>query len=343
MLRVLSVAFPSAPVSPDAVGGAEQILSSLDRALVMAGHESLVIACEGSQVAGRLIPVPASDGLIDAAARQRVHAKHREAITHALTRNRIDLVHLHGIDFWAYLPAPGVPVLVTLHLPPSWYPREALSPNRSSTWLHCVSPSQHRMCPPSAVLLPPIENGVSVEEFARARHAKRTFALALGRICPEKGYHVALDAAHHGRRPLLIAGQVYPYGEHHRYFHEEIEPRLDRHRRFLGPVGFARKRRLLAATRALLIPSLVEETSSLVAMEALASGTPVIALPNGALADIVEHGRTGFLVRDAREMSDAIEAAGNVCPERCRKVARERFSIRQMVDEYLRLYRSLAT
>jgi glycosyltransferase involved in cell wall biosynthesis len=324
------------------VGGAEQVLSSLDRALVEAGHESLVIACEGSQVAGRLIPVPATDGLVDAAARQRVHANHRNAITHALARNRIDLVHLHGIDFWAYLPPPGVPVLVTLHLPPSWYPREAFSPDRSSTWLQCVSPSQHRMCPPADALLPPIENGVPVEEFARSRHARRTFALALGRICPEKGYHLALDAAHHGRRPLLIGGQVYPYGEHHRYFQEEIAPRLDRYRRFLGPIGFARKRRLLAAARALLIPSVIEETSSLVAMEALASGTPVIALPNGALTDIVEHGRTGFLVRDAREMSDAMEAAGDLCSEDCREVARERFSMRRMVDAYLHLYRLLA-
>jgi glycosyltransferase involved in cell wall biosynthesis len=329
-------------VSPDAVGGAEQVLSSLDRALVEAGHESLVIACEGSQAAGRLIPVPAPDGLIDAAAQQRVHANHRDAINHALARNRIDLIHLHGIDFWAYLPPPGVPVLVTLHLPPSWYPREAFSLNRPNTWLQCVSPSQHRMCPPTDALLPPIENGVPVEEFARARHAKRSFALALGRICPEKGYHLALDAAHRRQCPLLIGGQVYPYDEHRRYYQEEIAPRLDRHRRFLGPVDFARKRRLLAAARAILIPSLVEETSSLVAMEALASGTPVIALPNGALAEIVEPGRTGFLVRDAREMSDAIEAAGDLCPEHCREAARERFSIRRVVDEYLRLYRALA-
>jgi glycosyltransferase involved in cell wall biosynthesis len=342
VLRVLSVAFPSAPVSPDAVGGAEQVLGFLDRALVAAGHESLVIACEGSVVAGTLIPVSATSGRIDAAARECAHANYRDAINQALGRNRIDLVHLHGIDFWAYLPPPGVPVLVTLHLPPSWYPGEALSPARPRTWLHCVSPSQHRACSPSAALLPPIENGVPIDELAAARHAKRPFVLALGRVCPEKGFHLALDAAHHTRRPLLIGGQVYSYDEHRRYFQEVIEPRLDQHRRFLGPLGFARKRRLLAAARALLVPSLVEETSSLVAMEALACGTPVIALPNGALVDIVEPGRTGFLVRDAREMSAAIEAAGGLRSEHCREVARERFSIRRMTDEYLSLYRSLA-
>ena len=97
----------------------------------------------------------------------------------------------------SYLPPPGVPVLVTVHLPPSWYSAEALVPSRPDTWLHGVSVSQHRAFPADAPLLPPIENGVPTRRLS-ARHAKHAFALCLGRICPEKGFHIAFDAAKTG-------------------------------------------------------------------------------------------------------------------------------------------------
>jgi glycosyltransferase involved in cell wall biosynthesis len=166
--------------------------------------------------------------------------------------------------------------------------------------------------------------------------------VALGRICPEKGFHLALDAARRARVPLLLAGSVFPYPEHRRYFEEEIRPRLDGQRRWIGPVAGAAKRRLLAAARCLLAPSLAPETSSLVAREALAAGTPVVALRAGALAETVEPGRTGVLVDHPEGLADAIDEARRLDPEECRGVARARFPVRRMLDQYLDAYRRLA-
>lgn len=341
MLTVLSVAYPFAPVGPDAVGGAEQVLSRLDAALAEAGHRSVVVAHQDSRVAGTLVPVRDAGEPLDDAAGERTWAIVRARIREVLERWPVDVVHMHGIDFHRYLPPPGPPVLATLHLPPAWYAPGAFRPSRPETYLHCVSWDQLRACPPDAPLLPPVPNGVDVDRLP-ARVRRRGYALALGRVCPEKGYHLALDAARIAGVPLVIGGKVFPYDDHVRYFRREIVPRLDDRRRFAGPMGWRRKRRALSAARCLLVPSLADETSSLVAMEALACGTPVIAYPKGALPSIVEHGRTGFLVNDVEGMADAIRAVDAIDPDECRRAARERFSSDRMIDLYFDTYRLLA-
>ena len=340
-LTILSVAYPFAAVGPDSVGGAEQVLHQLDRALLAAGHHSIVVAREDSQVAGTLVPVPKREGTIDEAVRRSAWRAHRRAIAAALERWPADLVHMHGIDFHEYLPPPGPPVLATLHLPPSWYPPEALRPSRPGTWLQCVSQSQQNACPPGLNLIRPIENGIDVDAF-NVRHAKRRFALFLGRICPEKGVHIAIDAAKAAGVPLIVAGELFPYEAHQLYFAEEVAPRLDRERRFIGPVGWPRKRRLLAAARCVLIPSLAPETSSLVAREAAAAGTAVIAFPAGALAETIEHGRTGFLARDGAGMAMLVQHASSISPAQCRERARVRFPLERMISRYFDTYEALA-
>ncbi len=341
-LTILSLGYTLAPVGPDAVGGAEQMLAALDRALVGLGHRSLVVAPAGSRVAGELVATPKLPAMIDDTARTAAERAARRAVLQTLRRRPIDLIHCHGLDFAQTLPQSGPPALVTLHLPPDWYLPGALRPGRPNTWLNPVSAMQAAACPPGPALLDPVPNGVPVEALGRARHARRSFALMLGRICPEKGQHLALDAARRADVPLLIVGAAFPYPEHVAYWHEEVQPRLDARRRHLAPVGFARKRRLLAAARCLLVPSVAPETSSLVAMEALACGTPVIAYRAGALAEIVEHGRTGFLVESTDEMADAIGRAGTIDPETCRRTARARFPLARTIEMYLALYRRLA-
>ena len=317
-LTVLSVAYSLAPVGPNA-------------------------ACEGSQTAGELVsfPGPTPGRRIDGRCRVGKQRAMRRLIRQVLDQEPVDIVHMHGLDFIKTMPPPGVPVLATMHLPPFFYGWDALWPQRPDTWTHCVSASQMRDAPPSHLMLPPIPNGVPVEALGRLRPRKCNYALMLARVCPEKGLHLGLDAARLAGTPMLVAGEVFPYASHQEYYHNEIAPRLDRERRYLGPAGFDRKRRLLAAARCLLIPSQVPETSSLVAMEAAACGTPVIAFRAGALPEVVEDGRTGILVDSVEEMADAIRRVDAIDPEVCRETARRRFTVERMAAAYLDRYASL--
>jgi glycosyltransferase involved in cell wall biosynthesis len=231
--------------------------------------------------------------------------------------------------------------VVTLHLPLDWYPSEPLRRASARMHLRCVSASQRARCPAIGRLLEEIPNGVALDLLRPARR-KRAFALALGRVCPEKGFADALRAAHAAQFALVIAGCVFRYQEHWRYFEREVAPLLDSRRRFVGAVGARRKRRLLSLARCVLVPSRAPETSSLVTMEALACGTPVIAYAAGELPCMIDHGRTGFIVRHEAEMAEAILRSGELRPDACRRAAEERFSATLMVRRYFALYRKLA-
>ncbi len=336
-LTILNVSYPLARVGPGAVGGVEQIIHLLDRHLVAAGHRSIVVAPEGSRVSGELTATAAPPDRIDRDAHTCATAAHRRAMETVLARESVDIVHLHGHDFDEYLPPPGPPVLVTIHLPPELITARFARIRRPLTWATAVSRPQHDRLPHVPFLLPPIENGVDVENLPRAVE-RRGFVVALGRICPEKGFHLAIDAARRAGTPLLLAGRTFPFPDHQRYFERDVMPRLDSQRRFIGAVSLTQKRRLLSAARCVLIPSLVQETSSLVAMEALACGTPVIGFASGALPDIIDHGITGFLVRTVDEMAEAIAHVRRLDPSACRDAARRRFSSALMAQRYVERY-----
>lgn len=338
MLTVLSVGYPFAPVTDDPAGGAEQVLAQLDRALVKAGRRSIVIAPEGSEVAGELQAVPAVTGEIVEAERARAHAAVRERVKALLAREAVDLVHYHGIDFDSYCAETRTPWLATLHLPIGWYSEAAL---RSGVRLLPVSRDQASRSPAGLDLLPPIENGVDLDRYRPSR-SKGDYALILGRIAPEKGFLDAIAAAKRAGVPLIAAGRLYSYPEHRRYFEQRLMPALDAERRWIGPAAGSEKARLIAEARCLLVPSTAPETSSLVAMEALASGTPVIAYRSGALPEVVEDGVAGFIVDDMAGMAEAIGRVGAIDPAACRAAAEARFSARRMTAEYLRLYERLA-
>jgi glycosyltransferase involved in cell wall biosynthesis len=338
-MKILNVAYPFAPVGRDAVGGAEQVLNHIIEALVCAGHESIAIAHSDSRIPGKLLRITIPEGpLNDFSARRIVHDFVRDTIVCVVERESPDVIHFHGIDFHEYFPPElNVPTLITLHLPPEWYPTSCFAP-RDHLHFTCVSAAQAKSGPAGATVIP---NGVPIPEF-RVQPKKCGYIMCLGRICPEKGFHHALDAAALLNMPLVLAGEIFQYEAHQSYFDEQIVPRLSNERRFIGPIGRARKCRLLAAAQCLVIPSGVNETSSLVAMEALACGTPVVAFRRGALPIIIENGRTGILADSPSDLPDAILAAASIDPDECRHAAREKFSREAMTRQYLSLYEELA-
>lgn len=336
-LNVLSVAYPLLPVSVDSTGGAEQILALLDRSLVQRGHRSFVVAAKGSIVSGELVATPAAQGEITEEVRRTAQIAHRSAIQETLKKYEVDLIHFHGLDFHAYLPQHFMPKLATLHLPLDWYPAEIFQ--LPGVQFNCVSQMQARTVP-CGKQVHMIPNGIDTEKF-QADKPHTGPLLWLGRICPEKGVHLALEVAHHLDLPLNVVGPVYAFRDHEAYFREQVKPLLDEQRQWIGPVNFSQKVSLLAQARALLVPSLAAETSSLVAMEAISSGTPVVAFRSGALPEVVEDSVTGFIVGGQAQMAEAIGRLDEISPGMCRTRAVIRFSMERMAAEYIELYRKI--
>jgi glycosyltransferase involved in cell wall biosynthesis len=337
-VNILSVAFPLLPVGPGSGGGAEQILYLLERRLVARGHRSFVIAAEESEISGELIPSPAVNGEITDAVRRRAQDIHRQLIGDVAAKQQIDLIHFHGLDFHAYVPKePGrAAMLATLHLPISWYPNKIFE--FSAMTFNCVSRSQAASA--NGRHLPFIPNGIDLSPHT-ARERAPEHLVWIGRICPEKGPDAALRVAHRLDLPLVLAGPVHPFRTHQEYFTNCVQPLLDSKRRYVGPISLAEKVELLAAARAVLIPSLAPETSSLVAMEAAAAGVPVIAYSSGALPEVIARGRTGFIVESEKEMAEAVPRAAAISPDACRNHAREWFDADRMSERYFGLYRRI--
>lgn len=332
-MNVLSVAYPLFPVSSDAPGGAEQILCYIDSELVRAGHNSLVLAAAGSTVAGKLIEASPPGRRMTETDRREAQAEYADILQRCVRSRSIDVIHFHGLDFHTYVPETTVPMLATLHLPISWYPSEIF--DLPGIRLNCVSHTQA-----AERGLRVISNGVDLD-FFRPSDVKEDYLLWLGRICPEKGVHIALRVAHALDVPLIIAGPVHPLDAHRDYYEAEVRPLLDSKRVHCGPVGREEKQKLLNGAKCLIVPSLVDETSSLVSMESISCGTPVVAFQSGALPEVIDHGVTGFIASSQEEMIEYVHRTSHISPDRCRREALARFDARRMAREYLALHAML--
>jgi glycosyltransferase involved in cell wall biosynthesis len=161
-----------------------------------------------------------------------------------------------------------------------------------------------------------------------------------GRIAPEKGPHLAIEAAKRARVPLVLAGTIDRYVKSSvAYFHEQIEPQIDNKQiKYVGPVNMKRKVSLLSRARGFLNPIEWEEPFGMVMIEAMAVGCPVISFARGAAPEIVEHGKTGFLVQDLDEMVQAIPKIEEIDREATRQHVECQFSTQVMAEKYTQVY-----
>src|SRR5215813_14443524 len=343
--RILYVAYPLLTVSDESAGGAEQILWALEREMAMRRMRTVTAASAGSNVSGELVvtgePCNTPDDF------ERRNREHQDRVLEFVRdRDRrgkpFDLVHDMSGSFWPRANEIDVPVLATLHLPRNFYSRSLFESVPDNVSFNCVSESQARSFAEFHPVVVP--NGICVESF-EPNFESRSGLLWLGRICEEKGPHLALDIATQAREPITLAGQVYPFSYHQQYFDREVAPRLEQmpNAVFISAPSTKEKRRLLREAKAVLITSVVDETSSLVAMEAAASGTPVVAFPRGALPEIVEDGVTGFLADGVEEAVEAIARVDRIAPTPCVDYARRNFSSTRMMQAYERLYRRIVT
>lgn len=351
MARILYVAYPLLQVHDESAGGAEQILWTLEREIARGGaHTTTVAASAGSRVSGKLFST--GNPCIEPDDYERRRGEHEDRVVEFVRRRAhegkaFDLIHDHSGSFWKRAAEIDPPVLATLHLPRSFYPEGSFDDVPDNVSFSCVSDSQARSFADLEPLAGVVPNGIALDCFQSGDDAMtdngRKGLLWLGRICEEKAPHLALEIAAHAGLPITIAGQVYPFSYHQQYFEREVAPRLRAmtNARFISTPSAALKRRLLRESQALLITSLAEETSSVVAMEAAASGTPVLAFRKGALAEVVRDGVTGFLVGDVAQAALALQKISAIDHKTCARHAQKNFSAAKMAERYSSLYERL--
>lgn len=322
-------------VPPRSYGPWEQVAATLAEGLVARGHEVTLFATADSVTSGRLhAEAPTGyeeDPTVDAKVVEALHiaAVFERADQFDVISNQFDFLPL------VFSRLTSTPVVTTIH----GFSSERIVPvyRAYDDVVHYVAISEADRRTDLGYDAT-IHHGIETGSFNLGA-GTGGYLLFLGRIHPDKGTATAIEVARRVGTPLVIAGVVQDADYHRR----EVEPHLDgRQVRYVGPVGPAERDRLLGGARALLHLIAFDEPFGLSVVEALMTGTPVVAYSRGSMREIVRPGVSGFLVDDVAGAVAAVTEAGHLDRAACRADALARFSADRMVDDYERLFRSVA-
>jgi glycosyltransferase involved in cell wall biosynthesis len=340
-MKILQIAPLWETVPPPAYGGTEAVVHLLVELLVRAGHDVTLWASGDSRTSARLMSCfPSSLRTADDLECKNVYSW-QHAVSSLKDAAGFDIIHNHNGEETMALAAllPDVPMLTTMHC--------LITSDTKFIWdryegsFNCISWAQRRAMPTitGGTFAGVAHNGIDVASFPFQRE-KAEHLLFLSRISPEKGPQLAVEVAKRTGRRLIIAGKVDPVDRE--FFHEVVEPLIDGDQIiFRGEADARMKRDLFRSAACVLMPITWDEPFGLVQAEAMACGTPVIVFDRGAAGEIVDHGETGFLVRDVDEMVDAVGRLETIDPAYCRARMEQRFDGYVMTARYLEIYDSM--
>jgi len=339
-LRIVITADPEIPVPPRQYGGIERIVDMLARGLSARGHDVHLFANPSSSSPVNLRGYRGlrsnspSGTLINAWDVRRA----------VLQLGRVDVVHSFGrLAYLLPIMAHSVPKIQSYqrHVTPRSVRLGSLFARGSLSFSAC-SASCAETGKSAGGRWFVIPNGVPHDAYAFSPTVPDDAPLVfLGRVERIKGAHTAIDVAKRTGRRLVIAGNHASAGAERAYFDQEIAPRCDGDRiAYVGAVDDAQKNALLGNAAALLFPIEWEEPFGIVMAEALACGTPVIGLRRGAVPEVVESGRTGFVCDSPDEMVAAVDHLSEIDRSACRATFDHRFSDRVILDQYESMYRA---
>jgi glycosyltransferase involved in cell wall biosynthesis len=252
--------------------------------------------------------------------------------------NGADIIHVNNATGVTYAGFISQPMVCTLHHPLV----------RALTMLYRRFPSVKYVCisaQQSEALgiddATVIHHGLDASLF-ELRKVKKGYLSFIGRIAPVKGVHTAIDVARKSGIPLKIAGEVQPLFKD--YFESQIQPAIDgKFIEYIGEADLSAKNELLGDSLAMLFPIHWDEPFGLVMIEAMACGTPVLALPGGSVPEIVRDGVSGFVCKDSDQMATRAQELQKTMldPAKVRLYVEENFSVDRMVDAYFSLYKRL--